>query len=168
MVKQNASIDASFWINSCRADVALHVTTYFHLFTPSSVAAEIRYPLTVLGMAVYSTSLFDRWVQAGTVVIQDPQATVDWFQTGENDAIALATERNYFLLMDDANPYHRARAAGLPVVGTPEFIVLLFDQGQIPYTSAVDAMTQIRANKQLKRTASTTLEMLARQKGVER
>lgn len=168
MMKQNASIDASFWINSCRADVAPHVTSYFHLFVPSSVAAEIRYPLTVLGMTVYSTSLFDRWVQAGTVVIQDPQATVDWFQTGENDAIALATERNYFLLMDDANPYHRARAAGLQVVGTPEFIVFLFDHGQITYAFAVDAMKQIRANKQLKRTASTTLEMLVRQKGVAR
>jgi hypothetical protein len=53
-------------------------------------------------------------------------------------------------------------------VGTPEFIVFLFDQGQLTYAFAVDAMKQIRANKQLKRTASTTLEMLARQKGVER
>jgi predicted nucleic acid-binding protein len=161
MVKQSASIDASFWINACRGDIILHVADYFYLFASTTVAAEIRYPLDVLGMAARSCILFNAWVQSENVVLQDPRKTVSWFQPGENAAIALAIEQRYFLLIDDANPYHRARAAGLQVVGMSEFVVLLFDHGRLTYTGAVDAIKQTNAGKQLKRTALTTLETVA-------
>ncbi len=166
MVKQNASVDASFWINACRGEIIAHVPAYFVLFAPNIVAAEVRYPQTVLGIAAHSSVIFDTWVAAGQVVIQDPQTPVDWFQVGENSAIALAIEQKYFLLMDDANPYHRAKAAGLSVVGAAELTVLCFDHGRISYIQAVDAIKQIRANKQLKRQSLTLLETLARRKGI--
>lgn len=166
MMKQSASIDASFWINACRGDIILYVADYFHLFSPAVVAAEIRYPLTVLGIPARSSVLFDAWLEAGKVVIQEPQKAVAWFHAGENAAIALAIEHQYFLLIDDANPYHRARSAGVQVVGTAEFTVLLFDHGRLTYMLAVDAINQTNAGKQMKRTALTMLETVARQKGI--
>ncbi|MCE7982917.1 MAG: hypothetical protein DYG89_17170 [Caldilinea sp. CFX5] len=100
------------------------------------------------------------------MVIQEPQKAVAWFHAGENAAIALAIEHQYFLLIDDANPYHRARSAGVQVVGTAEFTVLLFDHGRLTYMLAVDAINQTNAGKQMKRTALTMLETVARQKGI--
>lgn len=90
---------------------------------------------------------------------------MDWFQQGENAAIALAMEHDYFLLIDDANPYHRAKAAGLKVVGSSEFAVLLYDQGQITHHSAVTAIQRTHASKRQKRLAITMLETLKRLKG---
>lgn len=48
MVKQNASIDASFWVNTCAGEVIQYVLDYFQLFAPIVVADEIRYPLMTL------------------------------------------------------------------------------------------------------------------------
>ncbi|MCI0730923.1 MAG: hypothetical protein L0332_29940 [Chloroflexi bacterium] len=165
MVKQNASLDASFWINICSSTVVEYVRDYFILYVPTVVAQEIRYPLDVLGIEAYSPTLFNRWVQNGTVTVQDPKSSVNWYQQGENGAIALALEHNYLLLIDDANPYHRAKAAGLRVVGTAEFIILLYDHERLNYEAAANAIRQIRTSKRQKRTAMIVLETLKRLKG---
>ena len=165
MVKQNASLDASFWINACAGNIIEFTLHYFYLFAPSIVAEEIRYPLHVLGMQATSSLLFNQWVGSGKIMLQEPNAPVDWFQQGENAAIALAVEQNYFLLMDDANPYHRAKSMGLNIIGTAEFTILLFDQGHLTYAAAVDAIKQARASKPQKRKGLTVLESLARRKG---
>jgi predicted nucleic acid-binding protein len=165
MAKQNASLDASFWINACAGAVVEYLAAYFRLFTHMVVADEIRYPLTVLGIQAHSAVLFNEWVRTRKVLLQDPQAPMVWYQQGENAAIGLAVERNYLLLMDDANPYHRARSVGLKVVGTAEFVVLLFDQGQISYDDAVNAIKQTHASKNQKRDALIVMEMVARRKG---
>lgn len=83
---------------------------------------------------------------------------------GENAAIALALEYDYFLLIDDANPYHRAKAAGLKVVGSNEFAVLLYDHGRITYKAASAAIRQTHASKKQKRLALVALETLNRYK----
>lgn len=168
MVKQNASLDASFWINCCAAGIIQFVSNYFQLFAPIIVATEIRYPLSVLGIQAASSVLFNTWVNSGQAILQDPQKPVNWFQQGENAAIALAVEQNYFLLMDDANPYHRAKSVGLKVIGTAEFIVLLFDHGHINYTAATDAVKQTQASKRQKRDALVALESLMRHKGLQK
>lgn len=165
MVKQKASLDASFWINTCAANIITFVPQYFDILAPSIVTQEIRYPLDRLGISSYSGTLFAEWVQTGKITIQDPDLPVEWFQAGENAAIALALQYNYFLLMDDANPYHRAKIAGLKVIGTAEFIVLLFDHNLLSYDSAVDAMRQTHASKKQKREGLFVLESLARRKG---
>jgi predicted nucleic acid-binding protein len=131
MMKQNASMDASFWINACAGGIVDYVIDYFTLFVPEVVAQEIRYPLDVLGLHAFSPVRFNQWVNEGTVTVQDPASPVNWFQSGENAAVALAIECSYILLIDDANPYHRAKSAGLSVVGTAEFTVLLFDHGHL-------------------------------------
>jgi predicted nucleic acid-binding protein len=165
MLKQNASCDASFWINTCASEIEEHLTEYFHLFATTVVADEIRYPLQVLGIQAQSSLRFNQWVQSGQVILQDPKSPVEWFQPGENAAIGLALEQGYLLLMDDANPYHRARAAGLKVIGTAEFVVLLFDHKRINYDTASLAIKRMRTSREQKRDAFVLLEHLARRKG---
>lgn len=163
-MKQNASVDASFWINICAGNIAEFVSDYFDLFAPNVVAAEIRYPLDTLGMTTQTAVLFNMWVQQGKIILQDPIRPVDWFQQGENAAIALAIEQQYILLMDDANPYHRAKAAGLGVIGSSEFAVFLYDKGRISYEKSADAIRQTHASKAQKRDAMIVLENLKRRK----
>lgn len=164
MLKQNASLDASFWINACAGNISEFIPIYFHVFAPTIVAQEIRYPLEHLGLQAYSSLLFNKLVQSAEIRLHDAAVAVDWFQKGENAAIALALEQRYLLLIDDANPYHRAKASGLAVVGTAEFTILLFDHGRLNYSAATDAIKQMNASKQQKRNGLTVLEMLARRK----
>jgi predicted nucleic acid-binding protein len=117
-----------------------------------------------LGIAAQSAVVFNDWVQSGKISLQDPTQTVDWFHEGENAAIALAMEYGYFLLMDDANPYHRAKAEGLKIVGSSEFAILLYDHERVTYETAVSAIRQTHAGEKLKRLALVTLETLKRHK----
>jgi len=166
MTKQNASLDASFWINAYDAGLARFLPDYFQLFVCSPVDKEIRYPLEVLGVKeAAGPSLFVEWCQSGIIILQEPQQPVDWYQAGENTAIALALEREYFLLIDDANPYHLAKSKGLKVIGTTDLAVFLYDQGRLTYTEATAAIEALRSSKKQKRDAMIALEILAREKG---
>lgn len=165
MEKQNASLDASFWINAFDGGVVQFLPEYFNLFVCRVAAEEIRYPLDVLGIPAAAPSLFDQWCKSGTVALQDPQARVNWFQRGENAAIALAIEHGYFLLIDDASPYHFAKSQGLKVVGTMDLAVFLYDQGRLSYSAAVSTIKALRASEKLKREAMIALEIVARAKG---
>jgi predicted nucleic acid-binding protein len=166
MVKQNASLDASFWINAYDADLVRFLTDYFRLFVCGSVAKEIRYPLDELGVKeAAGPSLFVKWCQSGVISLEDPQKPVNWYQAGENAAIALAIERKYFLLIDDANPYHFAKSQGLKVVGTADLAVFLYDQGRLTHAETVAALKALRSSKKQKRDAMIALGILAREKG---
>lgn len=134
------------------------------MHVPPSVAAEIRYPLDVLGIHTYSASLFNRWVHEKLIHIQEPLTTEDWYQQGENDAIALAKELNGFLLIDDANLYHRAKSLGLQVVGSAELTILLYDHDRLSYDLAIEAIQQTHASKKQKRVGHMFLEALSRRK----
>ncbi len=165
MEKQNASLDASFWINAFDGGIIHFLPEYFNLFICSVTAGEIRYPLDVLDIPAAGPVLFDQWCESGTITLQDPQAPVDWFQRGENAAIALAIENGYFLLIDDANPYHLAKSQGLKVVGTMDLTVFLYDQGRLSYPAAMSTIKALRAGNKLKREAMIALETLVRAKG---
>lgn len=152
-MKQNASFDASFWINVCNANIFIHLLDYFYLFTPDEVAAEIRYPLAVLNMPSRTATLFNDWLAEAKITLQNPNEPVAWFQSGENAAIALAVEQGYFLLIDDTNPYHRAKSAGLSVIGSSDFLVFLYDQGHVTYDAVTGALQQIQISKKQRRLA---------------
>ena len=78
MVKQNASLDASFWINAYDADLIRFLLDYFRLFVCRSVAGEIRYPLDVLGIKEAACpSLFVEWCKSGIITLEDPRKPVN-------------------------------------------------------------------------------------------
>jgi len=158
-------MDASFWINLCVSQAIQFLPPYFQLYVPEVVVQEIRYPLEILGIQSMTVSLFDQWRTNSWITLRNPSANVNWFQPGENAAIALALQQNYYLLMDDANPYHRAKRAGIKVVGSSEFIVLLLDHGKLSFEEAVEALKQNHASKKQKQEAIVVLEILRRRKG---
>jgi hypothetical protein len=163
-MKQNASLDASFWINACEGNLVEFLPDYFFLFASSIVAREIRYPLDVLEIEAKTPLLFNQWCNSGQVDLQDPVSPVDWFQQGENAAIALAIEQGYFLLIDDTNPYHRAKSVGLKVIGTNDFAVFLVDQGRLSPKAATAAIKKMRTGKKQKQNALLAVESLSRRK----
>lgn len=165
MVKQNASMDASFWINCCAGGIVEYAPLYFRLFVTTPVVEEVRYPATNLGMLPYSVELFDAWLGNRRIVAENPESSFDWFQPGENAAIALAAEKGYWLLIDDANAFHRAKHFGLRVVGTADFTILLYDQAKITLQQAQEALNGIRISIRQRRQALALLESLARRKG---
>lgn len=163
-MKQNASMDASFWINCCAGGIVEFVPLYFSIFVTSPVLDEIRYPTTHLGMRPYSVVTFDEWITDGRIIVRQPRSPVDWFQPGENAAIALSVEADYWLLIDDANAFHRAKHFGIRVAGTTDFIILLYDQDIITKDQAQKALNAIRVSRKLRRQAFSLLESLSRRK----
>lgn len=167
-VKQNASFDASFWINTCNAGLIGFLFDYFRLFVCQVVVDEIRYPITHLGIEAACPSRLDEHIRSGQIVVQNPQQSVDWFQAGENAAVGLAIERGYVLLVDDANPFHFAKSKGLKVIGTLDLLVFLHDQNRLNYADAAAAIGRVRASKKQLRQAGIALELLARETSAER
>lgn len=164
-MKQNASLDASFWINSCNSGIVDVLLGFFSLHVCQVVVDEIRYPLTHLGIEAACPKLLDENIRSGQVVVQNPYQPVDWFQPGENAAVALAIEQAYVLLIDDANPFHYAKSQGLRVVGTLDFLVFLYDQSRLTLSETKAAIGRVRASKKQLRQAIIALEILAREKG---
>lgn len=165
MQKRKASLDASFWINACRSGIASFLPAYFDLFVCSIVAGEILRPSSITGELAPAGKLLQNWLDEGKVTIQDPSRVIEWFDPGENAAISLALERNYVLLIDDRHPYNLAKAQGLKVIATPEFIVFLYARANLDYQSARRALGNLHVNKRLLRQVLIFLTTLAREKG---
>ena len=165
MDKQKAALDASFWINGYQAGLLAFLPEYFDIFVPSDVVSEIEHRSSITGLLSASGAFFREWRQANRLTIQNPQWPVNWFQPGENAAIALALEQGYTLLIDDHNPYHMAKAKGLNVVSTADFAVMLYIHRRISLIEAQTAIHRLGINRHLMRTALTILELLGRARG---
>jgi predicted nucleic acid-binding protein len=165
LIKQPASLDSSFWINACNAGIAEFLLDYYELFVCRAVADEILYPIQVLGMPVATAERFQAWLDAEWIILQEPVAPLEWFQVGENFAAALARERGYRLLIDDENPYHFAKAHGLRVLGTPDFVVALYLHRRLSYEQATGILLHSGAARHLKRAALVILGALAQERG---
>jgi predicted nucleic acid-binding protein len=126
MGKQHAVLDSSFWINAHRSGLLEYLSDYFSLFAPTAVVQEIEYSPLGVGQLTPAGETFRRWRRSGWLNVQDPIQPVDWFHPGENAAIGLAQEQEYVLLIDDQAPYHLAKARGLPVIATADFVMLLY------------------------------------------
>jgi len=141
-----------------------HLPSYFHLFVPTLVIQEIEYAPPDVDHLTPAGEAFRRWRQGGRLQLQDPARPVDWFQPGENAAIGLAREQGYALLIDDQAPYHLAKARGLRVIASADFVVLLYTDDVLSYDEAQALLAQSGIARHLQRAAMTALAVLARQK----
>jgi predicted nucleic acid-binding protein len=164
-IRQKASIDASFWINAWQSGITHFLPEYFEIFACSVVAGEVQHVSSITGRLIPSGQLFQDWLSAGQVQIQDPQKAVDWYHPGENAAIGLAIERNYTVLIDDKHPYHLAKSRGIQVVTTPELIALLYTKENLSYPAARSALNNLKVDKQIIRQIQVFLATMARKRG---
>ena len=69
MKKQDATLDASFWINAYAAGLVPFLLDYFNLFVARAVVDEICYPLDVLEVPSPGPRLFRQWLNEGRILV---------------------------------------------------------------------------------------------------
>jgi predicted nucleic acid-binding protein len=77
--------------------------------------------------------LFVLLKEAGRLHQAKTEKPLDVFGLGEAHALALAYERSWVLLINDAQPLALAQSLGIACVSVPDFCVLLYSQGKITY-----------------------------------
>lgn len=139
-MKQNATLDSSFWINAQRAGLLSDVLQRFNLSYAPAVAAE-------LSRSVASGREFWRLVAEGVLTEASPRSEpVKTFGSGERGAMNLASEhRDWILLMDDRRPLVEAQRLGLKTLCTPVLIVELFDQERLSLPEALQSLARLAA-----------------------
>lgn len=142
--KRDAVLDASFWINAHRAGLVEFLPDYFNLRAPTAVIEEIEYSPPGVAQLSLAGESFRHWRQAGRLEIQDPTQAVDWFDRGENAAIALARE--------------------LMTIASPDFVVLLYADGRLSDDEALSVLVSSGMARHLKRAAMTAVGLLAQQR----
>jgi predicted nucleic acid-binding protein len=160
-----AILDASFWINIVRMDLASHLVDYFVLYVPPRVTQELAAPLG-RSQIPQPAALFQEWTQRQLVHVEYPNLTFGRFDAGENEAIALALERDWALLIDNSAPRDWSRGRlHLRVIDSPAFAVFLYDQWRIEYPDAVAALARSQAARRVVREALIVLVDLAKRRG---
>jgi predicted nucleic acid-binding protein len=160
-----AVLDASFWINAVRCGIASHLADYFSLVVTPVVAAELSV-LLQLPQPPEPATLFQEWLRDGRIQVVAPERALTRIDVGENEAIALAQEQGWALLIDNSAPRDWSRGpAGLRVIDSPAFAILLYDHGRLTYPQCTAALAQSRAARRVVREALIWLTELARRKG---
>ncbi|MEA3341547.1 MAG: hypothetical protein U9R15_16405 [Chloroflexota bacterium] len=164
MDKRNAVLDASFWINAHHGGLVDYLPDYFNLFVPTVVIQKTEYTPPSVDQLTPAGETFRRWRQSERLRLSDPTESVDWFHPGENAAIGLAQERGYVLLIDDQAPYHLAKARGLQVIASADFVVMLYVDHLLSYDNAEAILVRSKIARHLERAAMIALGFLAQQR----
>jgi len=147
-VKQNATVDSSFWINSHRAGLTVHLLERFQVYYHTDVAGELREEFT-------SGREFWRLIRDGTLqeatLVQTQGAgreRIAAFGPGERAAINLAIEHpDWILLMDDRRPFLEAGRRGIQVLCSPVLVVDLYVKRKLTARQALEMLARLAALK---------------------
>jgi predicted nucleic acid-binding protein len=152
-----AVLDTSFWVLAYRAEIAANCLDLFEIVVPKAVEEEILAGQPGVAGREYPYSTLFRHLKQE---LRTP--TVDFtplsiFGPGEAEAIALATEPNAVLLINERPGLQYARNLGLDVASVPSVIVLLRSQGVISDRAARRKLGLIAPN-----TAAAIIDEAAR------
>jgi hypothetical protein len=137
-VKQNATLDSSFWINAHRSGLLSVVMERFRLHYTPAVAAELlkEFPSgREFWKLVREEALFEVVPGLGQVTE---------FGLGERAAMNLALEhRDWLLLIDDQRPFQEAVRLSLRALCTPVLVVQLYVEGRLDARQALEALARL-------------------------
>ncbi len=134
MTLLNASLDMSFWNIAAQIGVIPYLFSFFKVHYCRAVEQEIVTTDSDETPLVYPQAmLFIVLKEAGRLHQAEPEEPLEMFGAGEAHAIALARERSWILLINDARPLEFAQSLGIECVAVPDFCVLLYSQGKITY-----------------------------------
>lgn len=144
----NASVDTSFWNIASQVGVVPYLFTFFRVHYCQIVEAEIVTTDPGETPLIYPQAMLFKVMQEdGRLHRADPERPLSQFGAGETNAIALARERQWILLINDYRPLQLAQSLNLQCISAPDFCVFLYAEQKITY----------RAVKgYLRRLASTT------------
>ncbi len=134
MALRNASLDTSFWNIAAQIGVIPYLFSFFKVHYCRAVEQEVVTTDPDETPLVYPQAmLFMVLREDGRLHQAEPEEPLEMFGTGEAHAIALARERSWILLINDARPLEFAQSLGIECVAVPDFCVLLYSQGKITY-----------------------------------
>jgi len=140
VVKQNATLDSSFWIHSVAAGLVDYLLDDFELHVALEVANELTegYP---------SGARLHTLIRAGEIRIAGPaMAIVTRFGPGERAAINLeAQNKGWILLMDDRRPFIAAEGLGLAPVASPVYAASLYRRGVLEESAVLGILARLSA-----------------------
>ena len=140
VVKQNATLDSSFWIHASVSNVIEYLLEDFDLAVAPAVADDLTedYP---------SGARLHRHIREGNIRVRKPQtAEIDRFGPGERAAINLPIEnRGWVLLMDDLRPFRAAEQMGLAPVSSPVYAASLHRRGVLDEQTALTVLARLAA-----------------------
>lgn len=143
-MKQNATLDSSFWIHASAAELLEQVLEDFEVTVPRAEVDELpdTYP---------SGARLQELIRNRRILVQDPESTaVDRFGPGERSAMNLAMEHgDWTLLMDDMRPFRAAEELGLSPVSTPAYAVSLYSRGVLDRPRALEVLARLAARSTL-------------------
>lgn len=134
MALLNASLDTSFWNIAAQIGVIPYLFSFFKAHYCRAIEQEIvTTDLDETPLIYPQAMLFTILKEDGRLYQVEPEEPLEMFGTGEAHAIALARERSWILLINDARPLEFAQSLGIECVAVPDFCVLLYSQGKITY-----------------------------------
>ena len=155
MMLFDASLDTSFWNVAAQVGVAPYLFSFFRVYYCSAVEREIVTTDPGETSLIYPQAMLFRLLQEdGRLHQAEPEKPLNLFGMGEACALAVARERAWTLLINDARPLQFARASGINCVAVPDFCVLLYAQRKITHAAVAGY---------LKRLAPTTSPVLIQQ-----
>jgi len=154
----NASLDTSFWNIAAQIGVVPYLFAFFRVHYCQAVEAEIITTNPDETPLVYPQAmLFQIMREDGRLHQAEPEQPLTQFGIGEANAIALAREREWVLLINDYRPLQLAQSLGVHCFSVPDFCVFLYAEQKITYR-AVNGYLQ-----RLTPTTSPKLIRLAKQ-----
>jgi len=125
--KVKAVIDTSFWIHSYRSGLFAYLFDYLDIYVPEAVAHEAMPTIPSLPTVVLpNVQLFKLLVRANLIHVKTLTDVPSLaFHVGETEAIALAQQSGYALLIDDYEPFMYATQHGIQTLCLADFVVQL-------------------------------------------
>lgn len=139
-MKQNATLDSSFWINATAAELVDALLEDFDLWAVPEVTRELTESYS-------SGAHLHQLIAEQRIRVLGPSAHVlDRFGAGERAAISLAAEhRDWTLLLDDVRPFHAAQEMGLNPVCSPAYAVSLCERGTLDDRAVLAVLARLAA-----------------------
>ena len=139
-VKQNATLDSSFWINAVAGGLLDSLLQDFALAIAPAVEQELpeTYP---------SGARLHQLIEESQVVVIKPTVSIfARFGPGEREAINLALEhRDWTLLLDDLRPFRAAVELGLSPVSTPAYAAVLYERHLLDEVAVLTVLARLAA-----------------------
>jgi predicted nucleic acid-binding protein len=140
LVKQNATLDSSFWINAVAGGLLDYLLEDFELCIVPAVERELpeTYP---------SGARLHRLLTEGRIALAAPKViALEQFGPGEREAISLAAQhREWTLLLDDLRPFRAAAELGLAPVSTPAYAASLYGRGVLDEAGVLTVLARLAA-----------------------
>ena len=165
----NASIDTSFWNIASQIGVVPYLFSFFRVYYCQSVESEIVTTNPDETPLIYPQAMLFKVMQEDGRLhrCSDPERPLSRFGAGEANAIALAQERGWILLINDYRPLQLAQSLNIQCVSVPDFCVFLYAEQKITYRAVKGYLHRLAptTSPKLLRASEHVADEIAKERG---